>query len=194
MQGVPDGTSKSQLAAKLKANGQNVPDAWLAPAKPAAPKFTGKPSDWLQAGEGAMRLFQEPQKLLGAALGGTAAAGPVSDVAGLADIPLHAAGITKTMPQDVKANVQKGIASANQPISPIGSTLEKYNPMSVIGRLVESLAKKGESAVAPPATSGPGRAALGYLTRGAIEQAPNIAGAMIGKRAAGRFAGATGCA
>ena len=36
VQGIPDGTTKAQLAEKLKANGMNVPNEWLAPA--AQPK------------------------------------------------------------------------------------------------------------------------------------------------------------
>jgi hypothetical protein len=36
IQNVPDGTSKADLATKLKANGMNVPDEWLAPPAPAA--------------------------------------------------------------------------------------------------------------------------------------------------------------
>lgn len=42
VKGVPDGTTKAQLAEKLKANGRNVPDEWLAPStpkeQPALPK------------------------------------------------------------------------------------------------------------------------------------------------------------
>lgn len=39
IQGVPDGTTKAQLAAKLKANGMAVPDDWMPEAQKAAPKM-----------------------------------------------------------------------------------------------------------------------------------------------------------
>ena len=35
---IPDGTTKSQIATKLKASGHAVPDDWLKPAAPSAPK------------------------------------------------------------------------------------------------------------------------------------------------------------
>lgn len=37
VQNIPDGTTKAQLAEKLKANGMNVPKEWLAPTAAAAP-------------------------------------------------------------------------------------------------------------------------------------------------------------
>lgn len=36
IENVPDGTTKAQLAQKLKANGMDVPNEWLAPAAPSA--------------------------------------------------------------------------------------------------------------------------------------------------------------
>jgi len=33
LQGIPEGTTKEQIAAKLKASGRDVPDSWMAPAK-----------------------------------------------------------------------------------------------------------------------------------------------------------------
>lgn len=33
LQGIPEGTTKAQIAAKLKASGREVPDAWMAPGK-----------------------------------------------------------------------------------------------------------------------------------------------------------------
>jgi hypothetical protein len=193
VQGVPDGTSKAELAQKLKANGRDVPADWLAPspAAPAAksgpPQFTGKPSDWLQAGQGVMRLMDEPRKILASALGGGAATGPISDVVGLADIPAHMAGLTQTTPEEMKQKVGQGISQAAAPMSSIGRAIDKYNPMNLIGRGVEALAKKGENLVAPPKTSGPLRSALGYGVKGAIEQAPNVIGALGGKRAGESF-------
>lgn len=37
LQGVPEGTTKAQLAAKLQANGMAVPKAWMEPTAPARP-------------------------------------------------------------------------------------------------------------------------------------------------------------
>jgi hypothetical protein len=37
VQGVPDGTTKAQLAQKLKSNGREVPKEWLEPPKPTSP-------------------------------------------------------------------------------------------------------------------------------------------------------------
>jgi hypothetical protein len=174
---VPDQTQPS---------GHFVPDA-PTPNQSTSPQFTGKPSDWLQAGQGVMRLMDEPRKILASALGGGAATGPISDVAGLADIPAHMAGLTQTTPEEMKQKVGQGISQAAAPMSSIGQAIDKYNPMNLIGRGVEALAKKGESLVAPPKTSGPLRSALGYGVKGAIEQAPNVIGALAGKRAGESF-------
>lgn len=38
IKGVPDGTTKAQLAQKLQANGMQVPKEWLAPTQPKAPE------------------------------------------------------------------------------------------------------------------------------------------------------------
>jgi hypothetical protein len=38
LQGIPDGTTKSQIATKLKASGHAVPDEWLKPAVPTPTK------------------------------------------------------------------------------------------------------------------------------------------------------------
>src|SRR5579871_1394075 len=59
IQGVPDGTTKAQLATKLQAKGMKVPPEWLSPAKQSAP--TAPPSSLDQA-----RAIGKPQGAQGA--------------------------------------------------------------------------------------------------------------------------------
>ena len=112
--------------------------------------------------------------------------GPLSDVAGLTAIPLHAAGAISTPPIDVKQKF--ATAGAYTPQTEAGRMLERNNPFALLGRGVNAVAGGAERLVAPPQTSSPLRAALGYGVRGAIEQSPLLAGAAAGPAAEGASA------
>lgn len=105
--GVPDGTSKAQLAMKLKANGLNVPDEWMGAPSPK-PSMGWK--DYAAA-------VPEAAMSLGSGLASSVGGG----LAGLADIPLHAAGIAKTSAADVVQNIQQ--AGTYQPRTQGGQAL-----------------------------------------------------------------------
>jgi hypothetical protein len=171
---VPDGTSRADLAQKLKANGHDVPQDWLAPT----PKPQAKP-------EPAPTFGKRMEDIGGSAynIARGAVMAPASDVAGLAAIPLHAAGAISTPPFDIKAKVAH--AGEYTPQTETGRAIERYNPLALVGRGVNALAGGAERLVAPPKTSGPLRAALGYGVKGAIEQAPMLAGAGAGPAAEG---------
>ncbi|HLX29704.1 MAG TPA: hypothetical protein VKV24_14580, partial [Casimicrobiaceae bacterium] len=113
--------------------------------------------------------------------------GPLSDVAGLAAIPLHAAGAIDTPPIDVKSKVAH--AGEYTPQTDTGRALEKYNPFALVGRGVEAVAGGAGRAVERSMPNYPiAGSMLGYGVKGAIEQAPMLAGAALGKGAAARTA------
>lgn len=143
---------------------------------PAAPKQPSGPMDYLKAVGGVMGALQAPFQSIPKAIS-SEVAGPASDVAGLAAIPAHAMGAIKTDPTQVKQNVQREMSP------PPMTNLGNYSPTAFIGRGIESLANKAQSAIAPQNAS-PLRAALGYGAKGAIEQAPTLAGAALGARSA----------
>ena len=105
--GVPEGTTKAQLAQKLTANGMNVPKDWMAtpqpaqPVQPAAPVETSPLLKQLHAtdrpldiGEGANQLGQGVTDIatkLGASPEVAAGAGTVANV-GVQALPMLAGG------------------------------------------------------------------------------------------------------
>jgi len=172
---VPDGTSRADLAQKLKTNGRDVPAEWLEAPKSSSPGQAAPDG-------GALDIDKD--------IGGSAyniargaVMGPLSDVAGLAAIPLHAGGMISTPPIDIKAKVAH--AGEYTPQTATGRAIERYNPLALLGRGVNAVAGGAERLAAPPQTSGPLRAALGYGVKGAIEQAPLLAGAGAGPAAEG---------
>lgn len=176
VQGVPDGTSKAQLAQKLKANGRTVPDDWLAPAKPAP-----------QAGlKDALRTeMAAPAGAEAAmAMGSGMLAKPISDVAGLAATGKEMISPTPGGgdPAAFKRHIQEMLTYT--PRRAEGRAIAEYNPMALAGKGVDWLGGAAERLVAPPETSGPLRAALGYGVHEAVNQAPGLLGTKVGGKLA----------
>ena len=107
--------------------------------------------------------------------------GPLGNVAGLAAIPLHAAGAISTPPIDVQRKVAG--AGAYTPQTAVGRTMEKFGPSALIGKAAE--AAGGAVEKSPIFAGHPIAASIaGYGTKGAIEQAP----ALLGAKAGGKIA------
>lgn len=100
------------------------------------------------------------------------AAKPVSDVAGTLAIPLHAAGAIQTEPAEVQSKVRAGLT--HEPTTEGGKMVTRM--LSAPGEWWDRLAQAAEQKVAGP-DPGPARAVAGYAARGAVEQAPMLAGA-----------------
>ena len=185
IKGVPDGTSKAQLATKLKANGKTVPDDWLPTTKE---KEEGLGSKILHGAEEAVGSVAEPL----AKMATGAIAKPVSDVAGLAATAKEAIsptpGRTGKEPQQFKEDVQRALTY--DPRTTAGKS--EYNPLNAIpGWLGKGVGYAGEKAGQgseavlnavglPPSISGPVASGI----REGVEQIPNIAGAKLGAKAA----------
>ena len=97
-------------------------------------------------------------------------AGPLSHVAEMGAIPLHAAGLIKEEPKDVGADVRN---SAYQPKTEVGRAVAEYNPLAVVGKGVNWLGDKTQAALDSP-NAGPVRSALASGAGEAVRQAPNI--------------------
>lgn len=118
----------------------------------------------------------------GEALANTASgiiAKPVSDVAGLAATAKEAIAPGGGDPAAFKQHVQESLTY--QPKTETGKTMAKYNPLALVGDLVSSGAGKVRDYIAPPASSGIARNALGAGVEEAIQQAPQFLGVKGGK-------------
>lgn len=115
-------------------------------------------------------------------LGSGMLAKPVSDVAGLASIPLAAAG-AKIDPTAVKQKVQSGMTY--EPRTTAGQMISEYNPLALIGKGVDWAANKLTGAIEPPAgAAGTGAEVQRGVARGAgeaLRQAPGFLGVKGGK-------------
>ncbi len=179
VQGVPDGTTKAQLAQKLTANGRNVPDDWLTPSTAAPKQPTARST------EGQATPIAGIEDVGGEAYNVARGAimGPLGNVAGLAAIPLHAAGAISTPPIDVQRKVTG--AGAYTPQTGVGRAIEEWGPSALIGKAAE--AAGGAVEKSPIFAGHPIAASLaGYGTKGAIEQAPMALGAKFGGKIAGK--------
>jgi hypothetical protein len=152
------------------------------PAKP--PTASAKPSanDDAEPGIGAAMsdvpgsLYNIPRSMV---------MGPLSNVAGMASIPLHAAGLIDTPPSEVQSKVAH--AGEYTPKTGVGRAIEEYNPLSLLSKGVGKVAESASGAVesSPVFRGSPIAGSLaGYATRGAIEQAPALLGAKAGAKAA----------
>lgn len=144
-------------------------EAGKKPVAPAAEKPA--PASMPAAAEIAALPFHAPAEAL-ASMATGAIAKPVSDVAGLASIPLHAAGAIKISPTEVKEKVQ---SAAYQPKTMGGKVLAEYNPIALAGKALGWVGGKAKEAIAPPEKEG-GAVAEGQraLGRGVDEAIQNI--------------------
>lgn len=104
-----------------------------------------------------------------------AVAKPLSDIAGLATIPLHAAGIVNTDPEQVQSAVRGGLTY--EPRTEGGKYAAENNALALLGKGINWLGDKAANAIAPPQSSGPAQTALGQGVGEAIRQVPMFAGA-----------------
>src|ERR1043166_2574827 len=124
IRGVPDGTTKMQLAEKLQAKGFDVPKEW----------FGEQPSMLHQA----VKAFSAPADALTSIASGMVA-GRVAGLAGLATAGGRALGLTDKQPAEVVEGVQG--AMTYQPRTPIGQKI-----VGAVGKPFEMLAEGGERA------------------------------------------------
>jgi hypothetical protein len=172
VQGVPDGTSKAELAQKLKANGRDVPDEWLKPAKqPGVAERAYDAFKNVQAG------ITEPALSMATGM----LAKPVSDVAGLG--MLAAAPFAKVDPSGFKDYVQRQLTF--EPKSSAGKAVNEYNPLALLGKLTDftgGQAERGINAIPLPPGARPYQEAAGRGIHEAINQAPGLLGAKAGAK------------
>ncbi len=116
-----------------------------------------------------------------------AVARPLGDIAGLVDIPLHASGISKIMPEDVKSGIQSALTY--QPRTADGKAIatSKYNPLNILASTTEKVAQSAKRAVGGGAL-GDGvaeaiRQGVGLIgVKGAVKIPPEIAASNVVKQ------------
>lgn len=144
------------------------PDAYLsAKAQQADPSIMQKIGSF---GKEALGAIAEPLLKMGSGM----LAKPVSDVAGLAAIPAHAAGIIQTSPTDIQQSIQQGMTY--QPRTEAGAS--GANPLNAIPEALNAAVEH----IRPTASTDPssyGGMAQNAL-REAIPQALGIAGMKYG--------------
>ena len=72
---------------------------------------------------------------------------PVGELAGFVDIPLHAAGISKTEPENVERTVQESLTYKPTTMGGKYVADSPYNPFNIYGMAVESVAKQAHDSV-----------------------------------------------
>lgn len=181
VKGVPDGTTKAQLATKLRANGRTVPDDWL---KSAAPSGSPPEPPEIPTVEGAQLGMAET----GAAMGtGAVGAGVGNIVAAVREIAARTLGADQQTGrlegQEAGGKVAEALqyqprtAQGKEYTRTVGelmkdSKLEGLNPAMPIGELSGSLAKgagrrtikehlQGEGLVPKPVEAPPAPAMAG---------------------------------
>ena len=173
VKGVPDGTTKLQLAQKLKANGRDVPQDWLAGSTPEAPK-----QGMLE--RGARELVGAGET--GLALASGVAAPVIGQVAAIgSDILGQKPGESRTQSQMRGAQQGDKVAQALQyePRSPEGQ-----RNIQAIGRGAEMASELGRKVTGSDMPLPPFFPELGGLASGkATTAAPRI-GAQIESGAA----------
>ncbi len=157
------GSWQPALSVAKNAQGEYVaqlmtPVAAPTAAAPAAPKYS--------TAQNVAGFIGEP--VLSAAT--SAVAQPLANIAGLVDIPLHAAGISKTMPEDVRQKVASFLTY--QPKTAGGKFGEKIAELP--GKGVEKVADIFRQELGP-------RTVGGEAVGAAIEQAPALLGMRVGR-------------
>lgn len=147
------------------------PDAYLASKQPAMesapieqPRERLTPaSPFIGLGEAAMNMGSGIVSKVG------------SDIAGLGAIPLHAAGLIDTSPEDVKRMVQE--RGTYQPMTESGKLIAEYNPIALVGKGIGTVSDAAGNAVGGDAAGDTIRGAAGNFVREAIPQGLSIYGA-----------------
>lgn len=124
IKGVPEGTTKEQLAQKLQASGRQVPKEWLAPPKPT---FGQQYRDVMSKQFDALGKIAPVSSAVGetvAQAASGAVAAPVAGVAGIGAGATGAAGLTQTPAADVVQNVQSALTY--EPKTPGGQALSQF--------------------------------------------------------------------
>jgi hypothetical protein len=133
-----------------------------------------------------LEAFGEPI----AAMGTGMLAKPLSDVAGLGAIPLHAAGLINREPAAVQEAVRRGLTY--EPRTRLGQAVNEYNPLALLGKGIgwagEQAGRGVEQIGLPPTVAGP--AASGV--REAVTQIPTFLGIKAPPAAAAASAGLRG--
>lgn len=110
-------------------------------------------------------------------LGSSAVLSPIANIAGLGAIPLHAMGLIKTDPTQVKESIQ---GAAYEPKSAAGKAVAEYNPIALLGKLLSGgagIARKGSEALGKAAGVPEGvNEGVGRGLEEAIMQAPGVLG------------------
>lgn len=175
---IPDGTSKADLVAKLKANGMNVPDSWgavhIAAAAPqsAFDKLIGTAKG---LGENALSM------------GSGAIAQPVAGIAGLGQIANNALGIGPQQdPSKTVADTQNALTY--EPKSQQGQAIQQG-----IGRVVAPVANfagRQMDQYGQNVSDATGSPFVGSLAKGALGALPQALGAKLPEAGAANIASA----
>jgi hypothetical protein len=104
---------------------------------------------------------------------------PASDAAGLAALPLHAAGLIDKDPQTLKEDIQRGMTY--EPKTRAGQVMTEYNPLALLAKGVDWVGGKAESAYlnSSDAPAGSFEEAVGHGIHETVNQLP----AMLGVKA-----------
>lgn len=168
LQGVPDGTTRAQIASKLKAGGYDMA-ALGGQQKPAGNMMSA--IERFVPGGGAITGPVEA----GAQMLSGMVAKPVSDIAGLAAMGYDLARGNKSGdPAGFKEEVQRSLTY--EPRTEAGRLASEYNPLALIGKGVDWVGQQAEKNIAGP-DAGPIEQGLGSGVREAINQAPQFLGA-----------------
>lgn len=98
---------------------------------------------------------------------------PASDIAGLAAIPLHAAGAIKTDPAQVKQSIQD---LTYQPKTAAGQEIAEKNPIALVGKALGWGGRTARNLIDPARGEGGLRAAAGQAVEEGIQQIPALLG------------------
>lgn len=161
--GVPDGTTKAQLAEKLKANGMDVPPEWLAPAAPTQDEAAKAELSNIPSG---MRAGMDAAATVGSSL----VSGPVSGLAGLVGAALPGpAGQGAAWQQKTQD------ALTHQPSTPGSAAI-----VNAVTYPFQKLAEAGD-AVGGKVADATGSPALGATANTAVQAIPIVAGRVAAK-------------
>jgi hypothetical protein len=166
LQGVPDGTTRAQLMARLKSGGYDI--AKLDSASPKAGNMMTA-IDRIPGGGAIAGPVEAGAQMLSGMF-----AKPISDIAGLAAMGYDLArGDKSGDPAGFKEEVQRSLTY--EPRTKAGQLTAEYNPLALIGKGVDWVGQQAESNIAGP-NAGPFEQGLGAGAREAINQAPQFLG------------------